>query len=262
MNLGNLLDELELSSESLEVHRKAIAIYEKLTAVAPTVSRYRHQLAISSNNLGEILLSQDDSAGTETAFRQTLAIRRQLAAEFPAVPEYQRGVAITLSNLGILLKNIERWQDAEEAYRQALAIHEQLAADYPNVVAHQNEVAGAMVNLARILLMRKDPQGARKLLEDALLTTGPRYRPVRTTRRFEISTESTAGGWRRRFWSCRNTQRPRKRRLSFYRRRPTCHATPTLPPVYSQLAHAWLKTTRDSTRVIVSHYRPRIVINR
>jgi hypothetical protein len=83
------------------------------------------------------------------------------------MPDYRRGLAITLNNLGVLLKNTGRAPAPEEVYGQALAIHKQLAADFPAVSDHQNEVAGAMLNLARLLLARKDPHAARRLLEEA-----------------------------------------------------------------------------------------------
>jgi tetratricopeptide (TPR) repeat protein len=120
------------------------------------------------NNLGNSLRDARRDAEAEDAFGQARTINTQLVAEFPGIPDYRRGLAIVLNNLGILFKNTDRPEMAEELYRQTVTIHKQLAADFPQVSNHQNEAGAAMVNLARMHLIRKDAQAARRLLEEAL----------------------------------------------------------------------------------------------
>jgi serine/threonine protein kinase/tetratricopeptide (TPR) repeat protein len=168
LNLGGLLDRIRgRSQEAEDALGQAAAIYQRLATQFPRDPHYRDQLAISRNNLGNVLRDAGRHTDAEQILRQALTIRKQLVADFPAVPWYRRGLAITLNNLGILFKNTDGAQEAEEMYRQSLAVHEKLAEDFPEVPDHQNEVAGAMVNLARLLLARKELDGARQLLEDA-----------------------------------------------------------------------------------------------
>ncbi len=185
-NLGLLFEIVDRPREAIEALEQAVAIHKQLAADFPTMPLYRDQLATSRSNLGFVLQGARRHAEAEDVFRQALTTRRQLVAEFPAMPVYRRGLAITLNNLGILLKNTGRSREAEELFGQTLAIHKQLAADFPTVSDHQNEAAGAMVNLARVLLARKELQGARRLLEEAVpyhqaaLKASPRHPAYRS----------------------------------------------------------------------------------
>jgi len=158
--------------EAKELLEQAVVIFKQLEDEVPNRREYRDSLARSQNRLADILRDTGQHADAEAAFRQTLVVRKRLVAAYPMEPEYRRGLAITLNNLGILLKNDDqnpaRAREAEEMYGQALAIHKQLVADFPGIPDHENELAGEMVNLARLLMVRKDFTGARRLLDEAL----------------------------------------------------------------------------------------------
>ncbi|HVK08023.1 MAG TPA: tetratricopeptide repeat protein, partial [Gemmataceae bacterium] len=168
LNQGLLFDLTTRPEDAVRSFREAVGLYTRLIADHPTVPRYRDQSAIVRNNLGNVLRDARRHPEAEEVFRQALTTRRELVAEFPSIPNYRRGLAITLNNLGILLKNTDRAQEAEDLYGQTADIHKRLAADFPTVSDHQSEAGGAILNLARVRLMRKDFDGARRLLEEGV----------------------------------------------------------------------------------------------
>ena len=70
--------------------RRRLAILEKLAAEFPAVPHYRHNLAESHNNLGNLLREQNQSEKAAEQYHEALAIWQKLADDFPAVPEYRQ----------------------------------------------------------------------------------------------------------------------------------------------------------------------------
>jgi tetratricopeptide (TPR) repeat protein len=99
----------------------------------PQVPEYRQELAMTHNNLGNLLQATGRVAEAEKAYRQALQLRERLVAEHPQVPQYRQELATTHNNLGVLLQATGRVAEAEKAYRQALQLREQLVAEHPQV---------------------------------------------------------------------------------------------------------------------------------
>ena len=85
---------------------------------------YRQDLALSHNNLGNLLAGLGKRPEAEQQYRKALTIQEQLAADFPAVPAYRQDLAISHNSLGVLLAGLGKRPEAEEQYRKALAIQE------------------------------------------------------------------------------------------------------------------------------------------
>jgi tetratricopeptide (TPR) repeat protein len=117
--------------------RNALKIEMQLAADFPTVPQYRHDLARSYNNLGNLLRDQGKRDEAEAAYHDALKIQGLLAAEFPTVPEYRQELALSHSNLGYLLLNQGKRDEARAAHREALKIRAGLAVDFPKVSQYQ-----------------------------------------------------------------------------------------------------------------------------
>jgi len=167
-NLGILLSATGRPREAETAYRDALAIQKQLAADFPSVLTYRQYLARRHRNLGLLLAETGRPTEAETAYRDALAIQKQLAADFPSVPTYREELASSHNNLGLLLAATGRPKEAETAYRDAIAIRKQLAADFHTMPDYENGLAGSLVNLGRLLHQRKDEQGARRFLEQAL----------------------------------------------------------------------------------------------
>jgi eukaryotic-like serine/threonine-protein kinase len=117
--------------EYIEVTRRAVAEYEKLSADHSTVSKYRHQLASAYTDLGNAL-SWAHPQEAEKEFKKAFAVWKQIAIDFPNEPADNYGIANVHEWLGILLVSIGQYQEAETELLEALRLWDQLLAESPN----------------------------------------------------------------------------------------------------------------------------------
>jgi tetratricopeptide (TPR) repeat protein len=129
---------------------------------------YRADLALSHNNLGNLLRAAGRPKEAETTLRDAIALQQRLAADFPASPGYRANLARCHNNLGILFSDAGRPREAEAAWRDAIALQQRLAADFPAMPDYQNELAGTLGNLSSLCCDRREFAEGRRLLEEAL----------------------------------------------------------------------------------------------
>jgi len=96
----------------------------------PDVLQYRHDLARSYNNLGELLKSTQP-AESEKSTRRAIEIYEKLVSDVPDVPAYRQALAASLSNLGFILVSTGQAPAAEAAYNRAIDIDEKLSKAFP-----------------------------------------------------------------------------------------------------------------------------------
>jgi tetratricopeptide (TPR) repeat protein len=92
-----------------------------------------------------------------------------LAREPQDVAKYNQALAKTRRSLGSLLFLTGRSREAEQEQRQSLEILEKLAAQYPEVPDYRSRVGGSLNSIADVLMDRGNWEGARQLLEQALV---------------------------------------------------------------------------------------------
>jgi serine/threonine-protein kinase len=163
LRLAFLQAEMGEGDEAIANYRQMQAIFAELDRGHPGTPKYRQDLALSHNNLGNLLQARGQFKEAEDAYRQALAILETLARDFPTVPDYRRDLARSHNNLGFLLQARGQFKEAEDAYRQALAIQEKLARDSPYVPEHRRGLALSHNNLGILLKAR----GQFKEAEDA-----------------------------------------------------------------------------------------------
>jgi serine/threonine-protein kinase len=155
---GRAYQRLAYVREQMGQREAALADYERMRAVFaqlaagfPTVPAYRHELARSHDNLGNLLAALGKRPEAEAQYRQALTLHEQLAADFPTVPEYRQDLAKHHKNLGNLLADLGKRPEAEAEYGRALALQEQLAAEFPTVPAYRQELAASHNDLGILL---------------------------------------------------------------------------------------------------------------
>jgi tetratricopeptide (TPR) repeat protein len=119
--------------EALATYRKALAIRERFIALDPTNAKWRFQLSISHQRIGNILLAM--SGQREQAlevFRTALAISEKLAADDPGNTQVRQDLAVSYNKVGDMLAGAGLREQALAAYRKSLAVIEKLAADEPD----------------------------------------------------------------------------------------------------------------------------------
>jgi serine/threonine-protein kinase len=175
-NLGSVLWSQGRSEEGEELHRRAIALWERaLGPEHPEVATARH-------NLGYALIYQSKHHEAEIEFRRAVSLReRALGPDHPEAASSRIGLGIALlhqgeyelaeaehtravaaierslgpehptaatarGRLGIFYFNGGRFEEAEAEYRRALAVREKaLGADHPDTLIVEANVGWALM---------------------------------------------------------------------------------------------------------------------
>src|SRR5262245_18633820 len=128
--VGLMRQRLGELKEAETAYGDALALYKQLAADFSTRPEFRHELARSYINLGNLLRETGRLKEAETAYGDALALQEQLAGDFPTRPEFRQKLAVGHNSLGILLATTGRLKEAQAAWIDALAIQKQLAADF------------------------------------------------------------------------------------------------------------------------------------
>jgi|GEM_PF-3231440 len=183
--LGEVLAAIGREQEAQAELSQALNLSQKLAAEFPAEADHRHEQARSLQILGYLFLKTGRRADAEAAYREALTLAQALLAGSAENSEYRRTLARIQKGLGMVLYVTGRAREAEPADRAAIALWQQLASGASLWPEEENDLAGAMVNLAAVLRDRKEPGGARELLDQAAthhqaalkaVPANPRYR--------------------------------------------------------------------------------------
>jgi tetratricopeptide (TPR) repeat protein len=97
-----------------------LAIRETLVTDFPAVPEYRRDLALSHNNLGNLLRDQGRHPEAGAAYRAALDFREKLATDFPAVTAFQVDLGGSYCNFGILTRDGGKPAESLEWFGKAI----------------------------------------------------------------------------------------------------------------------------------------------
>ena len=176
--LGTLAAKLHQWNDAQPLLSHAAVLYRQLAQSEPHI--YRPNVAMTLNNLANVLRNQRDFPAARRAFEEAATIYRQLAQSEPHI--YRPSVAATLNNLGNVLSNQRDFPAGRRAFEEALDICRQLAESDPHI--YRPNVAATLNNLGNVLSEQRDFPAARRAFEEAvgiyrqLALSEPRvYRP-------------------------------------------------------------------------------------
>jgi tetratricopeptide (TPR) repeat protein len=132
-------------------YRRALELREKLAADYPAVGVYRHDLALTYNSLGILLLGLEKRPDAETAFRRSLELHEKVAAEFPAVPAYRIDLAGSYVNFGRLLRDDGHALESLDWFAKAIPLLEGILEQDSRVSAARSFLRNAYANRAESL---------------------------------------------------------------------------------------------------------------
>ena len=181
-NLANLYARARLPQETADAFAKARAGFESLASDFPKVPDYRRELAMTLNNLAQLLeLQPSDKEKPLDLLRAAEADQARLADQFPEVPDHRMRLAITRYHLGDLLRSTDPAGSAA-ALAGAVQLQEKLVADYPQVPEYQAALGRTRAERARSEAVQGQAgRGPLELLDKAIKIPGasPRGEPSR-----------------------------------------------------------------------------------
>ncbi len=126
---------VELSSDTapvLAALQRSLAISEKLSAAEPQNTRFRHDVAVSHNWLGDLLVRTGDPAGALASYRKAIAILESVSAADLSNETYRSHLAVIRTQAATI---VAKTGDATQALRelhQAQAVLEPLGRADPS----------------------------------------------------------------------------------------------------------------------------------
>jgi serine/threonine protein kinase/tetratricopeptide (TPR) repeat protein len=165
---ANLASSLGQHDEAEKIHRRALDVFEKLAADAPTVAFYRQEQGFSCWHLGSLMKNTGRPHDAEEPMRQALAIHAKLAADFPNEHEYRARLARSYTALIDVLLPQGKHAEAEETRRQAMKTFEELAVAHPSVPDFARFRADSLHGLAQLQTSNKQLKEAEETDRQAI----------------------------------------------------------------------------------------------
>lgn len=154
-------------AEALPLHEAALVTRQRLVESAPTNIKFQHDVAISYDRIGEILVNQNCPDRALAAFNASLEIRKSLESTYPAQDEWQHGLSISHSQLGEVLRSLGDFENSLNHFKASCAIRKRLLDADQTSKARQLDLALATEWQGFVLLEMGETRLAMNLLKKA-----------------------------------------------------------------------------------------------
>jgi tetratricopeptide (TPR) repeat protein/tRNA A-37 threonylcarbamoyl transferase component Bud32 len=134
-----------------EHQRRAVEIWEKLTADVPREASYRFGLAAAALHLAQTQEYRSRPEDAVRTYEQALPVLQKLVEEFPAVPDYRNLLAGYHTYFAGVLQSCGRPSDGESHLRLGLENREKLAAEFPDGREYKVHLADAHTAFGKFL---------------------------------------------------------------------------------------------------------------
>jgi tetratricopeptide (TPR) repeat protein len=151
-DLAMVREDLNQLEQALADHEQRRVIFERLVADFPAKPAYRHELAQTYRNEGNVHLWLSQPAKAEGSYREAITILDTLTADYPAAAPYREELAGASNNLGISLRALGRLDDARKMHQKALDLCERLASEFPKVPRYRMVLSQSYFSLGRLFI--------------------------------------------------------------------------------------------------------------
>lgn len=155
---GAIFSKRGRTADAVAACEAATNVQERLVQRAPTIVHYQEELAVSYNNLGQMLVATS-SDKAKARFDQAQALFTKLVDVSPDSPRYRAQLGGVLANLGPLLEGTQPEQ-ARAAYQQAIEYQTWALERAPQIVDFRIWLSSSYVKYGRFLREQDDPIGA------------------------------------------------------------------------------------------------------
>ncbi len=126
---GSFNSNLGRSADALASYRKALAIREHLAEADPDSVEARRELAVSYDNVGDMLLALADLEGAMSSLSKALTIREQIASDHPEDVRARTDLATGLSHIVRPLVGAGDWTRIAAYRRREVEIWKKLSEE-------------------------------------------------------------------------------------------------------------------------------------
>ena len=164
-------------AEAQLAYRESIKVQERLVARVPSVARFREQLAVAHNNLGQMLCAnKSDPSSAIEHFRSAEKLLSDLTKKAPSAPHYAAQLGGTLGNLAPMLESTDP-SVAESLYQQAIDHQERAIKRAPKTAEFRVWLSSSYFKCARFLRAKNqfDRAGDLAIKRSQLWTGDPEH---------------------------------------------------------------------------------------
>jgi len=149
-NLSKLCVDAD-PGRAAQLGERALAYQTQAAALRPEELKYRHDVAVTRDNLGAVQSRQGHVIEAAASYAKAVDIQRDLVREEPAQNSYRLDLAVSLNNLGSAQSRLRRTAAAERSFRQALDLQESLVRQNPDDLGLQSNLGGIYNNLGMLM---------------------------------------------------------------------------------------------------------------
>jgi non-specific serine/threonine protein kinase/serine/threonine-protein kinase len=168
LRMANVQEQLKEYPAALENARKAVALYEELSAKNPDDVRLRFATTSALQRVGSVLISLNDLPGALQVFEKSLPLREKLAAAYPTDARTKINLYHSHESIGWVLVRLGRVREADDHFRKQFDLAQRLVATDGGRIEYQRALAGAYENLGSVLEREKKCAEARGSYEKGL----------------------------------------------------------------------------------------------
>jgi tetratricopeptide (TPR) repeat protein len=143
-----------------------ISIAERLTAADRSNTEWQHDLLVSYERLGDVLVAQGKLYEALQAYRDSRAIAERLAASNRSNTEWQRDLSVSYTKLGDVLVLQGMFDEALQACRDSLAIAERFVKADPGNADWQKLLSASYNTVGDVLVAQGKLDDALKAYRD------------------------------------------------------------------------------------------------
>ena len=139
--------QLGRRDEAQAEFQAALDLQRKLIDQFPDKPIYRHDLATTYNNMGNLLKDRGQGEEARISYVAAYDLLTKLVKQFPADPEYRFRLAGTRFNLGNLLVDLGDREAARAEFQSVMEMQRKLVAEHPTAANFQQALANTFNNL-------------------------------------------------------------------------------------------------------------------
>ncbi len=138
---GDIQRTIGQTAAALQAYRQSKLVAESLLAAAPGNLDRQHELSVSHDRIGDVLVAQGELAQALDAFQAGMHIRRKLVDQDPGNAGWQRDLSVSQDRIGDVLVAQGELAQALDAFQAGMHIRRKLVDQDPGNAGWQRDLS-------------------------------------------------------------------------------------------------------------------------